>query len=1509
MSPRQKITTAFRASTLRSQISLMAAVGVFLLALFSSLVTSWQSSREVRENRQSQGERLAESLAGQARLALLFDSGENARDAVAAALAFPDVVSVEIAHVNGKIVAVPGIDVTGTTNFAERARPANISGLTKAALEGEDARTWRFVAPVRTERSESPFEVEQKSPQNLGYVRVIMSKASLDRAIFSLFCWNMAISLCVAAVVVFLVRRLTRTITQPLLQLAEAMGRAEAGELEVRADLMGPRDVVNMAHAFNSMMAVLDEREEALRQAHEDALRLAHLKSEFAATMSHELRTPLNGMVGTLDMMRSSALPPTARRYVDLAWDSSQYLLELINNILDFSSLEAGKMALVASDFDVAQLCEQTIDLVAPQVSRKGLDIAYTLAPDVPRRLKGDSRRLRQVLLNLVGNAVKFTEKGEVAVNVSLVASAGDNHPTNTPDGTNLYRFAVVDSGIGVPASAIGSIFDSFTQADPSSTRGHDGSGLGLAICKQLIVLMGGQIGVESTIGAGSTFWFTLPLEEGVVEPTNLVSGASDCRVLVVDESRVVRQFLEQSLLSCGYSCGAASNLRDAAAVLQMAMSDGEPYCLLIVDMLLAASDLATLQAIRTGSLYGQPRTVLMNRYGTENEPDVPLADAYLAKPLRLERLRACVESVVGRRVASGAPIPAVTERAPRILVVEDNATSQAIASGMLEMLGCRPKIAANGRLALRASQEDRWDLILMDCNMPVMDGFEATLAIRAAEADDQHVPIVAMTANTQASDVAHCLAAGMDDHLPKPLTLSALAARLQHWLPGFVIALPEERSVEADSTDALPADVEEGGAVIDIAALQHLREAMGGGLGPVIRPFLDDMPGYLQKLDAAAKAGDIETVRRVAHAVRGASGNLGAQRLSALARGIEQTATGPWDSAEEKLRSDTLTATVPLLSGEYLQVLPLLRKELERDGADAMAPAMADAPRVLVVDDDRSTRSALRVALQSNGFIVNEVADGSEVAAEVERECPDVILMDALMPVMDGFAACARLQETPQGQAIPVLMITALDDKASIERAFAVGASDYISKPLHLAVVNQRVRRLVEATRAERHVHQLAYNDLLTGLPNRTLFNEHLNRCIERAKPLGKSLALLYLDLDRFKYVNDTLSHEIGDKLLKTASERLRACVRSTDCIARLGGDEFGIVIDDLPYVNVASATAQKICSAIMSPFEIDGHEIVLSTSVGISVFPGDGDNASVLLRRADTAMYRAKHRRSGFQFFEETMEAAASERLNLEGSLRRALENEEFAVYFQPIANAFDQRVVGMEALVRWVHPERGVVSPADFIPLAEETGLIIPIGEWVLRTACRQLKAWHDEGHEGLYVTVNLSGLQLQEPSFIETLRNALADSGLDPRYLTLEITESMLMEHVEVTLLMLDTLKATGVSLAIDDFGTGYSSLSYLRRFPVDVLKIDQSFTRDMTRNEDDAAIVAGIIALAHNLRLRVVAEGVETENQRVHLLGLKCNHIQGYLLSPPLAAGNFKTRFLIISEPVAAISEP
>jgi diguanylate cyclase (GGDEF)-like protein len=399
-----------------------------------------------------------------------------------------------------------------------------------------------------------------------------------------------------------------------------------------------------------------------------------------------------------------------------------------------------------------------------------------------------------------------------------------------------------------------------------------------------------------------------------------------------------------------------------------------------------------------------------------------------------------------------------------------------------------------------------------------------------------------------------------------------------------------------------------------------------------------------------------------------------------------------------------------------------------------------------------------------------------------------------------------------------------------------------------------------------------------------------------------------MFLDLDQFKLVNDTLGHTVGDRLLQAIGARLVTCVRAEDTVARMGGDEFTILLAELSDRRGAALVAQKILEAVRHPVTIDEHELYVTTSIGIAVFPDEGMDAESLLKNADRAMYQAKELgRDNFQFASAVQAQPAEGRLAMERALHRALERDELVVHYHPMVEIATGRVVGAEALVRWQHPEQGLVHPEDFIPLAEETQLIIPIGAWVLRTACRQMKAWHDAGHRWLRVAVNLSPRQFEDRELIATVESVLAETGFPPQFLDLEITESTAMQNAELTLAILNRLKEMGIRISIDDFGTGYSSLSYLKRFPIDTVKIDRDFLRDLTA--DDAAIISAVISMARALNLRVIAEGVETEEQLDFLRREQCAEMQGYLYSQPLAASEFEEALrAMVRVPIASSSE-
>jgi diguanylate cyclase (GGDEF)-like protein/PAS domain S-box-containing protein len=420
------------------------------------------------------------------------------------------------------------------------------------------------------------------------------------------------------------------------------------------------------------------------------------------------------------------------------------------------------------------------------------------------------------------------------------------------------------------------------------------------------------------------------------------------------------------------------------------------------------------------------------------------------------------------------------------------------------------------------------------------------------------------------------------------------------------------------------------------------------------------------------------------------------------------------------------------------------------------------------------------------------------------------------------------------------------------------------------------------------------AEHDFLTGLPNRMLLNDRLGQAIALAQRHQKPIAMLFLDLDGFKHINDSLGHPIGDKLLQSIAKRLVECVRASDTISRQGGDEFVVLLSELEHAEDAAISAKKMLEAVAAAHSIDLHDLHVTASIGISVYPYDGLDAETLIKNADTAMYQAKENgRQRYQFFKPEMNTRAVERQSIEGGLRRALERREFALHYQPIIDLRTGAITGAEALIRWMHPTRGLIAPVQFIPVAEDCGLIVPIGNWVLREACRQAQAWIDAGLPKITMAVNVSAVEFRHDNFLEDLFATLAETGFDPQSLEVEVTESVLMRHADEAAVTLRTLRDRGIRIAIDDFGTGYSSLGYLRKFPLDMLKLDQSFVRQISTVGEDTTIVTAVISLARRLKLRVIAEGVETRDELEFLRAQRCDEAQGYYFSRPIVPEQFE----------------
>lgn len=683
----------------------------------------------------------------------------------------------------------------------------------------------------------------------------------------------------------------------------------------------------------------------------------------------------------------------------------------------------------------------------------------------------------------------------------------------------------------------------------------------------------------------------------------------------------------------------------------------------------------------------------------------------------------------------------------------------------------------------------------------------------------------------------------------------------------------------------------------------------------------------------------------------------------------------------------------------------------------------------VLIAGEDVGERLLARAAVEQAGLEGIEVADGAQALLAFAEVSPALVVLDLTRLGGEGLQTCEELRRRRSSQEVPILVVAAQGDVASVTRAFDAGASDFLTAPVHWGLFAHRVRYLVRAARScdglrrgqeqlataqrlarlgswewdvvggqlhwseelqqilgvrsepsvelealldlahpedrtairqwfaraaegdlangleyrcvrqdggqlvihqqgeacfddrgeivrvagflqdvsdrkrsEERIKQLAYYDVLTGLPNRRFFKESLERALGHARHSGRPLALLFLDLDRFKMINDTLGHEAGDRLLKEAGHRLYTCVRSSDYVAsarlakiqtdlsRLGGDEFTLILRDLDDAQDAGRVAARILERFAQPFDIGGREVFTSTSIGIAVHPVDGDDVDTLLRNADAAMYHAKDRgRNNFQFYTNAMNVRASRRLDIENNLRRAVQRGELSVVYQPKRDTKSGEIQSLEALVRWDNAELGKVRPREFIQVAEESGLIVPIGEWILRTACTQQCQWVEAGFDPIVMSVNLSSYQIRAQRFAELLAGVLQETGADPRQIELEITESALMRYEDLSIQTLGQLKQIGVRLALDDFGTGYSSLSYLKRFPIDSLKIDRAFVGDLNVDPDDAAITRAIVAMGRSLGLYVIAEGVETAEQEAFLREIGCDAMQGFRIGAPVPA--------------------
>lgn len=560
---------------------------------------------------------------------------------------------------------------------------------------------------------------------------------------------------------------------------------------------------------------------------------------------------------------------------------------------------------------------------------------------------------------------------------------------------------------------------------------------------------------------------------------------------------------------------------------------------------------------------------------------------------------------------------------------------------------------------------------------------------------------------------------------------------------------------------------------------------------------------------------------------------------------------------------------------------------------------------KILVVEDMDSLREEIIETLTYEGFEVIGAENGAVGVELALKHLPNLIICDVMMPELNGYETLTTLRRDPSTSTIPFIFLTAKADKMDMRQGMQLGADDYLTKPFTIedllgaiaarlekqAILQEHFDRETEQTASR--MEYFARHDELTSLPNRVLFHDSLQQAVSHARQQRQTLALIFLDIDQFHIINNSLGHDIGDMVLKAVAERLKVMIPNHDMVARLRGDVFAVILVDVAETELKD-TAQNIIHKMSQPYKIYGHEIFTTCSLGITIYPNDQLEVDGLIKNADTAMYHAKETgRNDYKFYKSELNDRSAEFMALENSLRRGLDRAEFRLFYQPQICLSTGKIVGAEALVRWQHPELGIISPDKFMHLAESTGLILRLSEWVIHTACAQYAAWEANGVNLSRLAINLSGQHLRQANLTELFKTMLRDHNLQHQNLELEITESIISKDTDAILALFSELRHMGIRIAIDDFGTGFSSLSYLKTFPVDTIKIDQCFVRDVTSDRHDAAIAIAIIDLAHSLSLNVVAEGVETQAQLDFLTQNHCDQMQGYIFSPAIPAEQFE----------------
>ena len=1218
-----------------------------------------------------------------------------------------------------------------------------------------------------------------------------------------------------------------------------------------------------------------------LKQANEELDRLYHktreldeLKTRFFANVSHELRTPLTLILGPLTrLLQSPNLDDSERRSLQVVQRNARVLHRQVDNLLDIAKLDAGRMSMRYVQMNLAKL----VRIFSSNFETVAADRNIHFQIDCPARLNVqiDAQKYERILLNLLSNAFKFTPRGG-KISISL-----------REDSENSI-LDICDSGPGIPENMSDRVFERFQQLDDGPERNVGGTGLGLSIVKEFVSLLDGSIAVSRAPEGGARFSVRLPVSapagvqveldaaqdvdaidtEMVLvearakrEPAPPSEGQQEAPLILVIEDNPDMNAFISSTLAERYR---VLNAFDGPSGLDLAL-DRKPALILSDFMMPGMSGGRLAEIIRQHPDLDDTPIVMLTAKADDHLRSQLLRHGvqdYIQKPFSVEELLARLAGLIKERHRVGRRLRNMEERF--------RATFEQAATGIAHVSPDGHWLRVNQKLCdiVGYSDEELLKLSFQDITHPDDLESDVELAKKLLEGE----------LNSYGLEKRYI----RKDREIVWIKLTASLVRDEKGEPEYFISVVEDIAQRKAAELALQESEE--------------RFRLIAGTIPEAIWLIEGSPWRFAYVSPA-----YETIWNRSAAELYENPLLQQQFIDEADR--DWVSQAKWESIDSRQPFEL----------EYRIVRPdgSLRWVRER-GHPVMLSQMSEGRYVGIANDvtesrlaDEHLRQAATVFESAGEAVIITDLDGDIIAvnqafyritgyteAEVLGRNVRVFRSDRHGPeFFQSLWASLRLTGQWQGE----IWNRRKNGELYLCQMTMSSVQNEQQRPCRYVALMTDISQL---RRSEEQLTHLAHYDPLTGLPNRLLLQSRLEHSLSQARRAQQRVAVLFVNLDRFQTINDSLGHKAGDTLLVEASTRLKQRLRQEDTLGRLGGDEFMLILEDTERPEVAAEVANSILVGLSAPFHLpDSAELYISASIGISIYPDDGSSTSELLRNADNALHQAKALgRNCFCFYTASMNADALQKLELNAALRKAIDRQEFVLHYQAKADLHSGRICGAEALIRWPQEDGRLLPPGQFIPLAESTGLIVPIGTWVIDECCRQLRAWHDAGLSECRVALNVSARQFHAGNLPEVVNSAMQRHGLDARFLELELTESMLMDDPRQTIEILQALKKLGVRLSLDDFGTGYSSFSYLQRFPIDALKIDQSFVRDISTNPGAAVIAASIIDLAHRMGLKVVGEGIEKEEQLSCLRAQGCDEIQGYLFSKPLPAAEFEALF-------------